>query len=129
MYAIWRLTDIAPIERDRLNHTKDLKKRLEKAKHNLEVAQRVGDYERASQLRFATIPDLQRQLNTEPKTKKHEDEEEEEEAKLGGMLHDRVTSDDISKVVARATGIPVTNLLKGERDKLVHVRALLASYY
>ena len=38
------------------------------------------------------------------------------------MLHDRVTSNDISRVVAKATGIPVQNLLKGERDKLVHVR-------
>jgi ATP-dependent Clp protease ATP-binding subunit ClpB len=41
------------------------------------------------------------------------------------MLHDRVTSNDISRVVARATGIPVQNLLKGERDKLVHVRITL----
>lgn len=39
------------------------------------------------------------------------------------MLHDRVTSNDIARVVARSTGIPVQNLLKGERDKLVHVRS------
>ena len=41
------------------------------------------------------------------------------------MLHDRVTSNDIARVVAKATGIPVQNLLKGERDKLVHVRAIV----
>jgi ATP-dependent Clp protease ATP-binding subunit ClpB len=40
---------------------------------------------------------------------------------LQGMLHDRVTSNDIARVVAKMTGIPVQNLLKGERDKLVHV--------
>jgi hypothetical protein len=37
------------------------------------------------------------------------------------LLHDRVTSDDIARVVAKATGIPVTNLLKGEKEKLIHV--------
>ena len=41
------------------------------------------------------------------------------------MLHDRVTSDDISRVVAKATGIPVQSLLKGEREKLVHVSPFL----
>lgn len=109
---------IVRIERDRLNRTKELKKRLEEAKHQLEVAQRQGEYEKASQLRFATIPDLERQLPSESETKNRE---LEDEGKLGGMLHDRVTSDDIARVVAKATGIPVTNLLKGERDKLVHV--------
>jgi hypothetical protein len=47
-----------------------------------------------------------------------------EEDEALSMLHERVTSNDISRVVARATGIPVQNLLKGERDKLVHVRAI-----
>jgi ATP-dependent Clp protease ATP-binding subunit ClpB len=105
-------------ERDRLNHTKNLKKRLEEAKHELEVAQRSGQYEKASQLRFGTIPELERQLPNENEAK---NKELEDEGKLSGMLHDRVTSDDIARVVAKATGIPVTNLLKGERDKLVHV--------
>jgi ATP-dependent Clp protease ATP-binding subunit ClpB len=90
----------------------------------LEVAQRQGQYERASQLRFATIPELQRQLPSETEFR---NKELEDEGKLGGMLHDKVTSDDIAKVVAKATGIPVTNLLKGERDKLVHVSVAVSS--
>ena len=67
-------------------------------------------------LRFATIPDLERQLPPESES------EAMEESPMA-MLHDRVTSNDISRVVARATGIPVQleNLFKGERDKLVHV--------
>ena len=92
-----------------------MKKRLEEAKHELEVAQRHGQYERASQLRFGTIPELERQL---PKDSEMKDEEESPLS----MLHDRVTSNDIARVVAKATGIPVQNLLKGERDRLVHVR-------
>lgn len=98
-----------------MDHIKDTKKRLEDAKQELEIAQREGQYERASRLRFATIPDLERQM---PKESEHL--EEDTESPLS-MLHDRVTSNDIARVVAKATGIPVQNLLKGERDKLVHV--------
>lgn len=107
---IWYVT-----ERARLNLIKDLKKRLEDAKHELEVAQRQGQYERASQLRFGIIPELERQLPKDGELK-----EESTESPLA-MLHDRVTSSDISRVVAKATGIPVQNLLRGEREKLVHV--------
>lgn len=96
-----------------------MKQRLENAKHDLEVAQRQGKYERASQLRFSTIPDLERQIPTE--SERPENGSDAEEGPLA-MLHDRVTSSDISRVVAKATGIPVQNLLKGEKDKLVHVR-------
>lgn len=66
-------------------------------------------------LRYSTIPELERQLPTENESR------EDHESPLS-MLHDRVTSDDIARVVAKSTGIPVQNLLKGERDKLVHVR-------
>jgi ATP-dependent Clp protease ATP-binding subunit ClpB len=88
---------------------------LEEAKHELDVAQRHGQYDKASQLRFGTIPELERQL---PKDNEMRDDAEESPL---SMLHDRVTSNDIARVVAKATGIPVQNLLKGERDKLVHV--------
>ena len=96
---------------------KETKQALEDAKHELEVAQREGQYERASRLRYATIPELEKQL---PKEDKEGADAEGDGVKLG-MLHDRVTSSDISRVVAKATGIPVQNLLRGEREKLVHV--------
>ena len=112
-----RLEAIWHAERAKLQKVKDVKQRLEDAKHELDVAQRQGQYERASQLRFATIPELERQLPKESERA----EEAEGEGTLT-MLHDRVTSGDISRVVAKATGIPVQSLLKGEREKLVHVR-------
>ncbi|KAI0057375.1 P-loop containing nucleoside triphosphate hydrolase protein [Artomyces pyxidatus] len=113
------LTAIWQTERSRLERTKDIKKRLEEAKHQLDVAQRQGQYELASRLRFATIPDLERQLPSEG-----ERADENADSPLS-MLHDRVTSNDIARVVAKATGIPVQNLLKGERDKLVHMEDML----
>lgn len=101
-------------ERLRIERIKDIKQRLESAKYELEVAQREGQYELASRLRFSTIPELQKQL---PK----ENESTEEGNSPIAMLHDRVTSNDIARVVAKSTGIPVQNLMKGEREKLVHV--------
>jgi ATP-dependent Clp protease ATP-binding subunit ClpB len=97
-------------ERERLQRNKERKRCLEDAKHELEVAQRKGDYEAASRLRYATIPELERDIPAEGNGN-------------GAMLSERVTSDDIARVVARATGIPVQSLLKGERERLVHVRA------
>ncbi|KAG2133973.1 P-loop containing nucleoside triphosphate hydrolase protein [Suillus cothurnatus] len=113
------LTAIWQNERARLDRIKNVKKRLEDAKHELEVAQRHGQYEKASQLRFGTIPELERQLPRDSEMK-----DDAEESPLS-MLHDRVTSNDIARVIAKATGIPVQNLLKGERDKLVHMEDVL----
>ncbi|KAJ7227717.1 P-loop containing nucleoside triphosphate hydrolase protein [Mycena haematopus] len=105
-------------QRARLSRTKELKQRLEDARHQLDVAQREGDFERASRLMFSTIPELTQQLPDE------NEQVRRDEAPLS-MLHERVTSSDISRVVARATGIPVQNLLKGERDKLVTMEETL----
>ncbi|KAH8112062.1 P-loop containing nucleoside triphosphate hydrolase protein [Phellopilus nigrolimitatus] len=116
------LTEVWQKERARIERIKDIKQRLEAAKHELEVAQREGQYEKASRLRFATIPELKNQLPTESK------DAAADGASSGSpiqMLHDRVTSDDVARVVAKATGIPVQSLLKGEREKLVHMEDTL----
>ncbi|PPR01557.1 hypothetical protein CVT24_005883 [Panaeolus cyanescens] len=113
-----KLGDIWQAERARLTEIKETKKKLEDAKYQLEVAQRQGQYELASRLRFATIPELESKLPTE------KEESDHDESPLA-MLHDRVTSGDIARVVGRATGIPVQNLMKGERDKLVHMEESL----
>ncbi|KAF8332525.1 P-loop containing nucleoside triphosphate hydrolase protein [Amanita rubescens] len=113
------LTTIWQAERSKLDRIKEIKKNLEKAKHELEMAQLQGQYELASRLRFGTIPDLEQQL-----PKEDEKGREDDESSLA-MLHDRVTSNDIARVVAKATGIPVQNLFKGERDKLVHMEGAL----
>ncbi|KAJ7486452.1 P-loop containing nucleoside triphosphate hydrolase protein [Mycena latifolia] len=115
-----QLATIWQTERSRISRIKDVKTRLEAAKHQLDVAQRMGDFEKASRLRFSTIPDLEKQLPDEDIRTRIETIE----APMA-MLHDRVTSNDIARVVARSTGLPVQNLLKGERDKLVHMEDTL----
>ncbi|OCB86022.1 hypothetical protein A7U60_g6919 [Sanghuangporus baumii] len=113
-----RLREVWEQERARIARIKNAKRELEQAKYELEVAQREGQYERASRLRYATIPELLKQLPNEA------DEEAQKNSPLP-MLHDRVTSDDVARVVAKSTGIPVQSLLKGEKEKLVHMEDTL----
>jgi ATP-dependent Clp protease ATP-binding subunit ClpB len=108
-------------ERARLHKIKETKRKLEEAKHELEVAQWQGRYDAASKLRYSVIPELESQL-----PKDHDGESSSHDDGLSAhdglsFLHERVTSSDIARVVARATGIPVQSLLKGEREKLTHV--------
>lgn len=82
----------------------------------MEIAQRNGEFEAASRLRYDRIPTLQAQIPSDTS----------ENATAGEfVLRDRVTSEDVANVVARATGIPVQNLLKGEKEKLIHVRVFV----
>jgi ATP-dependent Clp protease ATP-binding subunit ClpB len=94
------LTHVSFLERQRMEANKETKKLLEEAKYALEVAQRDGLFDRASQLRYSTIPDLERKLP-------HHDSDGSspfEESAPGLTIHDRVTSGDIARVVAKSTG-------------------------
>lgn len=98
-------------ERDELQKVQELKGRLEAARKELEQCQRNGNLARAGELRFGIIPDLEKQL---PEEKPEEDLIAEER-----LVHDAVTSNDIAQVISKATGIPVTSMVKGERDRLL----------
>jgi ATP-dependent Clp protease ATP-binding subunit ClpB len=91
---------------------------LEQAKLELEKAQRSGDLNKAAQIQYGTIPDLQQKLAGAEKAS-HES--------TGGnrLLSQEVTDEDIAKVVASWTGIPVTKMLEGERQKLVKMEERL----
>jgi ATP-dependent Clp protease ATP-binding subunit ClpB len=108
-----KLTDKWEKERAEILDLKNIKERLEKARLDLEQAQREGNFAKASELRYATIPNLERKLPNED-TKQD-----------GALLHDSVTSDDIAAVVSRTTGIPVTKLMAGDIEKLVHMEDTL----
>ncbi len=93
--------------------------RLEQAKLELEQAQRSGDLNQAAQIQYGTIPDLQQKLADAEKAS--------HDGAPGGkrLLSLEVTDEDIAKVVASWTGIPVTRMLEGERQKLVQMEARL----
>jgi ATP-dependent Clp protease ATP-binding subunit ClpB len=91
---------------------------LEQAKLELEKAQRSGDLNKAAQIQYGTIPDLQQKLAGAEKAS-------QESAGGNRLLSQEVTDEDIAKVVASWTGIPVTKMLEGERQKLVKMEERL----
>jgi ATP-dependent Clp protease ATP-binding subunit ClpB len=99
-----------------LEGTKRIKEELEKAKLDLSAALRQGDYGKMSELQYGKIPDLEKRLEMADKM--------EVETKL---LRSKVTEEEIAEVVSRWTGIPVTKMLAGERDKLMQMEMALQS--
>jgi ATP-dependent Clp protease ATP-binding subunit ClpB len=112
-----KLTAVWNEERSKLDNIKKIKEDLEKARVDLEAAQRAGNFQRASELRYGVIPNLEKKLPTD--TAAEEDTSE-------SLIHERVTSNDIARVVSNMTGIPVRNLMKGEREKLLHMESVLS---
>ncbi|KAJ1913040.1 chaperone ATPase hsp78 [Mycoemilia scoparia] len=111
-------------ERATLENVKQIKLKIDSARNELESMQRSGNFSRASELQYGVIPDLEKQLHRES----HRADNEISTANAdqpGLLLNDRVTSEDIAAVVSRATGIPVSNLLKSEREKLLHMEDAL----
>lgn len=106
-----RLTKIWEEEKAEIESIKTAKADLEQARIDLERSQREGDYGKASELRYSKIPQL------EEKVKLSEKKDKDKE----NLLHDSVTSDDISKVIAKMTGIPVETVLKGDKDRLLYM--------
>jgi ATP-dependent Clp protease ATP-binding subunit ClpB len=100
-------------ERKEIEDIKETKMNLEKARFDLEQARRDGDFGKAGRLQYQTIPELEKKLPVEG------------ENAGDSLLHDSVTSDDIAGVVSRTTGIPVTKLMSGEVEKLVHMEDTL----
>lgn len=111
------ITEQWELERKSIDEVKTAKSELEQARFDLEQSQRTGDYGRASELQYLTIPHLELRLK--------ELTESETVVKSSNLLHDSVTSDDIANVISKMTGIPVSNLLKGEKDKLLDMEVLL----
>lgn len=120
-----RLNGIWEQEKQQIEKIKKTKEELETARHELDVARRAGDYGRAGQLQYATIPQLEEALPKEGETLTTRNEDGTENHTL---IHDSVTADDIANVVSRTTGIPVTKLLSGEVEKLIRMEETLRQH-
>jgi ATP-dependent Clp protease ATP-binding subunit ClpB len=98
-------------EKDAIGQVGAVRQRLNDARHEAEVAEREADLQRAAELRYGRIPELERELaDAEARTDGD-----------GGFLQEEVTSEDVAEVVAKWTGIPVSRLMEGEIEKLVHM--------
>ena len=106
-------------EKEPIEAIKRAKAELEEARHEAERAERDTDLERAAKLRYGDIPEL------EAKVAEAEARLEEIHAGAGTMLADTVTEEDVAEVVAKWTGIPVSRLMEGEVEKLIHMEERL----
>ncbi|UCI08902.1 ATP-dependent chaperone ClpB [Mesorhizobium sp. B1-1-8] len=104
------LTSKWQAEKQKLGLAADLKKQLDEARNELAIAQRKGEFQRAGELAYGRIPELDKKLK----------EAEAQDGKAG-MVEEVVTPDHVAHIVSRWTGIPVDKMLEGERDKLLRM--------
>jgi ATP-dependent Clp protease ATP-binding subunit ClpB len=102
-------------EKEKLNSAADLQKQLDKAKNDLADATRRGDYQRAGELQYGVIPEIERKLKAT-----------ESAGKSAIVASEAVTADNVAQVVSRWTGIPVDRMLEGEREKLLRMEEQIA---
>ena len=105
-------------EKQRIGKIRELKAQIEEVRNEFELAERDGDLERAAELRFGRLVELEKQLA-------HENERLEELQSELKMLKEEVTEEDVAEVVSKWTGIPVSRLMEGEMQKLVHLEEAL----
>ena len=100
------------VDKERINAVKDLKSEIERVNAEIETAQRNYEYEKAAKLRYSTLPDLEKRLAEAQKNS---------EKRSASLLRDTVTEEEIARIVARWTGIPISKLMEGEREKILHL--------
>ncbi len=104
-------------EKNAIGQVQNLRAEVESTKAEIEKATRNGDYARAGELQYGKLPNLQKELA--------EQEKLAAEKKESSLLRDRVTDEEIARIVARWTGIPVEKLVEGEREKLLRLPDVL----
>ena len=105
-------------EKNSVDEVKRLKTELEKMHADIESAQLRYEYETAARLKYSDLPALEKKLAEAEKSS-------EERTAANTMVHDTVTEEEISNIVAKWTGIPVARLMEGEREKLLHLDEFL----
>jgi ATP-dependent Clp protease ATP-binding subunit ClpB len=106
------------LEKEAITAIRSLKGRIEEARNQADLAERAGDLARAAELRYGTITELTKELG----------EKERELSAIheqGSMLSEEVTDEHVAEVVSRWTGIPLSKLMEGETEKLIHLESQL----
>ena len=105
-------------EKQSIGKVQNLRQEIEKINAEIEMAQNRYDLNKAAELKYGKLPQLQKELEEAEKTGETEEKEDT-------LLRDKVTEEEISRIVARWTGIPVAKLMEGEREKLLHLEDIL----
>ncbi len=104
-------------EKNAIGKVQKLREELEQANADLEKAQREYDLNKAAELQYGRIPELKKELEAE--------EQIAQAGKERSLLRDKVTEEEIARIIERWTGIPVSRLMEGEREKLLHLEDIL----
>lgn len=104
-------------EKAGINSVQQIKQKIDEINSQIETAQRSFDYEKAAKLRYGELPALEKRLK--------EIEEHPEDTTQNKLLRNKVTEEEISKIVSRWTGIPISKLMEGEREKILHLPDIL----
>ncbi len=109
------LEEIWKSEKAEVQGSAQLQQQIEQARQEMELARRKGDLNRMAELQYGVIPDLERSLQMVDQHSKSENQ----------LLRNKVTDEEVADVVSKWTGIPVSKMLEGERDKLIKMEQLL----
>ena len=104
-------------EKNAISRVQQLRERIESLNREIEAAEQSYDLEKAAKLKYGDLPEAKKQLEHEEKLAAS--------AKESNLLRDKVTEEEIAKIVERRTGIPVAKLMEGEREKLLHLEDIL----
>ena len=99
-------------EKNSVEKLSKLREEIEAVSGRIEIAQREGDYEKAGELQYSKLPTLKRQLEIEEEAVKNKDL---------SLVHEKVTEEEIARIISRWTGIPVAKLTESERNKTLHL--------
>jgi len=105
-------------EKQSIGKVQSLRQEIEKINAEIEMAQNRYDLNKAAELKYGRLPQLQKELEEAEASGEAEEKEDT-------LLRDKVTEEEISRIVARWTGIPVAKLMEGEREKLLHLEDIL----
>jgi ATP-dependent Clp protease ATP-binding subunit ClpB len=111
------LNEVWQAEKSNVVGTQHIKEEIDKIKLQMEEARRKGDWQKMSELQYGKLPQLEAQLKKA--------DAKEEKPKKAQLLRTEVGAEEIAEVVSRATGIPVSKMMQGERDKLLHIEDAL----
>ena len=106
-------------EKESIGKVQKLREEIEKVNSQIEQAERNYELNKAAELKYGKLPELQKQLEIE------EEQAEKEKNKDDNLLRNKVTEDEITKIISRWTGIPVTKLMEGEIEKLLNLNEIL----
>jgi len=104
-------------EKDAIKKVQSLRTEIEQLNADMQQAERNYDLSRAAEIKYGTLPKLREELE--------QAEADMEKGKASGLLRDRITEEEIARIVGRWTGIPVSKLMEGEREKLLHLDSIL----